>query len=75
ERAQLTAHGDLLDGLERAALRAERRPLRLRPHDLQADADPRSGTVWLEFSLRPGQFATAVLHELGIFRDAALNDT
>jgi len=50
------------DGLERAGLDQERRPLRLRVSNLQWDRS--DGDVRLQFRLPRGAFATAVLHEV-----------
>lgn len=59
----------LRSGLEQEGLRQERRALRLRPDGLAwqwLDA----GTLRLAFSLPPGSYATAVLHELGDVSEA-----
>lgn len=56
-------------GLEKAALRQERRALRLKPDGLSwqwLDAD----TLQLRFALPPGCYATALVHELGEVVDA-----
>jgi len=62
EEAVLAAHVTLREGLERAGLRQERRPLRLPIPDLQwrlADT-----TLELSFFLPAGSFATTVLREI-----------
>lgn len=70
ERAVLSANSDLMDGLERHGVRAERRALRMRPQSMSVSVDPDGAGASLQFALPPGQFATAVLHELGEFSDA-----
>lgn len=60
----------LVEGLEKAGLRQERRALRLVPADLAWDR-PAVDAVRLRFSLPPGTYATAVLAELGDVADAA----
>ena len=59
-------------GLEVNGLRAERRALRMLPQDLQWQWSQDRRELNLSFALPPGQFATAVLHELGDFADASL---
>lgn len=59
-------------GLEANGLRAERRALRLLPQDMQWQWSDDQRELTLSFALAPGQFATAVLHELGDFSDEAL---
>lgn len=59
-------------GLEANGLRAERRALRMCPADLQWEWSDEQRQLALSFVLPPGQFATAVLHELGDFSDASL---
>ena len=51
-------------GLEAAEMKQERRALRLRPGEL-AWAWQDEQTLQLSFSLPPGSYATAVLHEVG----------
>ncbi len=72
ERALLADESALMDGLEQHGLRAERRPLRVCPSDLQATLSDDHSTARLTFTLRPGQFATAVLQEIGEFEDASV---
>ncbi|ALM51638.1 hypothetical protein BJB45_03075 [Halomonas huangheensis] len=62
EQKALACWPGLCNGLERAAVKASRRALRVRPSEglLQRDADG----VTLEFTLPSGAFATAVLREL-----------
>jgi len=56
------AYKDLCSGLENFGMDAASRSLRLRVSDLKWDiAD---GVLWLEFSLRKGSYATAVLREI-----------
>jgi len=62
ERKATDAHTDLRIGLERLAVKASQRPLRLRIIDLSWEfADD---ALWLEFTLPPGAFATSVLREV-----------
>jgi tRNA pseudouridine13 synthase len=51
-------------------LRAERRPLRLRVHELQHQWGADDSSLRLKFRLNPGSFATALLRELLDCRDA-----
>lgn len=62
----------LCEGLESNGLRAERRALRMLPQDMQWQWGADQRELTLSFALPPGQFATAVLHELGDFSDASL---
>lgn len=71
--AELAALGDevalrLRQGLEQAGLKQERRSLRLPVSDL-AWTWQDAGTLELAFSLPPGSYATALLHELGDVAD------
>lgn len=59
----------LRTGLERARLRQERRATRMRVAGLQWTHDSNAATLFLEFSLPPGSYATTVLSELGDCRD------
>jgi len=59
-------------GLEANGLRAERRALRMLPQDMQWQWSDDQRELRLSFALSPGQFATAVLFEIGDFRDASL---
>jgi tRNA pseudouridine13 synthase len=61
----------LRDGLERAGLKQERRALRLRVQDLAYEW-LEGETLQLRFSLPPGCYATALLHELGEVETAAV---
>lgn len=73
EGAWLTASEHALCvGLEANGLRAERRALRMLPEKMQWKWSADQRELALSFELRPGQFATAVLHELGEFTDASL---
>lgn len=58
-----TAHA-LMAGLEQAGLKQERRALRLVPAALAWEW-PEPACLRLAFSLPPGSYATALLHELG----------
>ncbi len=60
------------DGLEANGLRADRRALRMLPQNLAWQWRADRSELLLSFELAPGQFATALLHELGDFRDASL---
>ena len=63
------ADGRFAAGLARAGLRQERRALRMAVPDLRWDR-PEPGCLRIAFSLPAGSYATALLHELGEFRDA-----
>jgi len=62
ERAWLAAETDLLGGLERLGMRADRRPLRATATDFDWSLD--GDTLELGFALESGVFATALLFEL-----------
>jgi tRNA pseudouridine13 synthase len=62
ERNATDVHADLRIGLEGLSVKAAHRPLRLRLSDLSCEFQ--DDAVWLEFSLPPGAFATAVLREI-----------
>ncbi|HTO56687.1 MAG TPA: tRNA pseudouridine(13) synthase TruD [Pseudomonadales bacterium] len=66
EAAALDPHREWLDPLEHLGLTQERRALVARPRDVRIVID--GADVELAFSLSPGQYATAVLRELGEFR-------
>ena len=66
EAAALELHREWLDPLEHLGLTQERRTLVARPRDLQFAVD--GADIELAFALSPGQYATAVLRELGEFR-------
>lgn len=72
ELAALTDEASLAlrAGLEQAGLKQERRALRLRPQDLVHEWQE-DGALRLGFSLPPGCYATAVLHELGDVESAS----
>gem|GEM_PF-5032013 len=72
ERELLADESALMEGLEANGLRAERRALRMVPGGLTAAIDEAQRSATLAFSLRPGQFATAVLQEIGVFSDGAV---
>jgi tRNA pseudouridine13 synthase len=55
-------HATLADGLSKAKLEPERRPLRVPVRELNWRID--GADVHLQFRLQRGSFATAVLHEL-----------
>jgi len=55
-------HAVLAEGLAKARLEPERRPLRVPVRELKWRID--GADVWLQFRLQRGSFATAVLHEL-----------
>ena len=67
--ASAFADGRFADGLARAGLRQERRALRMAVPDLRWDR-PEPDCLRIAFSLPAGSYATALLHELGEFRDA-----
>jgi len=63
ERAVLAEHHELVDGLARFRLQAQRRALRARVKDLQWDFLAHD-VVELRFALNAGGYATSVLREL-----------
>jgi tRNA pseudouridine13 synthase len=58
---------ELTNGLEKAGLTMSRRPLRLAVGDLSWEIS--GNTLWLEFHLRRGSYATSVLRELANVND------
>jgi tRNA pseudouridine13 synthase len=62
-------HPDLTRGLAAEGLRQERRALRVIPQDLTADSLA-DGAWRLRFCLPAGSYATAVVRELAVYRDA-----
>ena len=60
EAGALAAHGELLEGLEHAGVRQQRRRLRLLPTSFRYQQDL-PGQVLVEFTLPPGGYATALL--------------
>lgn len=70
EGAVLEEHAELVVGLQRFGLSAERRPLRMRVLDLSWTW-PAPDALALSFRLRPGCYATAVLREVLEYRDAS----
>ncbi len=58
-----------VDGLARAGLRQERRPLRLNAAGLQME-QPAPDQLLLRFALPPGSYATALLRELAHWSEA-----
>jgi tRNA pseudouridine13 synthase len=69
ERAALAAYHSWLAPLEHVGLRQQRRPLAAVPRGLRSVSD--GDTLRLEFELAPGQYATALLRELGAWHNAA----
>jgi len=69
ELAVSTQWQDLCDGLEAAGLSQARRALRLPVQDLQWQA-MENGDLDIEFALPPGTYATAVLREVCILKEA-----
>ena len=67
ERDVTEAHSDLAAGLERLGIKSANRALRLRVADLSWNFD--DNTLWLEFTLPRGAFATSVIREI-----VAVND-
>ena len=63
EGAVIDAHADVARGLENAGLVQARRALRMRVADFAWNMEDEK-TMWLEFALARGSFATAVLREL-----------
>lgn len=68
EAAALAPWAAWCSALEHAGLSQERRPLLLKPQDLEVDVTDEALT--LVFTLTPGAFATALLPSLGDFVDA-----
>ena len=62
ERNATDAYPDLRTGLEHLSVKASQRPLRLRVADLSWNIE--NDALWLQFTLPPGAFATAVLREI-----------
>jgi tRNA pseudouridine13 synthase len=62
ERDATQAYEDIRTGLERLAVKASHRPLRLRVSDLSWEFE--DDALWLEFRLPSGAFATSVLREI-----------
>ncbi len=69
ETAALTEYREWLDPLEHLGLTQERRGFVLRPFQLEAAVD--GCTLELRFELPPGHYATALLREIGTFRNCA----
>lgn len=69
DRRAVAVGAELLEGLERAGLRQERRACRFMPAQM-AWSWPSIDTLRLVFQLPPGAYATALLHELGVTVDA-----
>lgn len=69
ERAALADYHEWLDPLEHLGLAQERRGFVLRPLLLEATVD--GSTLELRFELPPGHYATALLREIGTFRNSA----
>lgn len=59
----------LREGLEKAGMEQERRPLRVKPRQLQWQG-LEDGVMQMQFTLPPGSYATSLLRELAIIRDA-----
>ncbi|MDH2372981.1 tRNA pseudouridine(13) synthase TruD [Cobetia sp. 3AK] len=73
EQVLASSWPQLCDGLEKAGVKAGRRPLRLMPANArlewaitptQADAEATAASAWLHFDLPRGSFATGLLREL-----------
>lgn len=64
ETAVAHAWPTLAQGLVKARLAQDRRPLRVIPQDLAHDYDSRQQTLKLSFALPSGSYATAVVREL-----------
>ncbi|MDD3763115.1 MAG: tRNA pseudouridine(13) synthase TruD [Nevskiales bacterium] len=65
ELGVLEAYATLREGLERAGLEQDRRPLRLRPRNLTWDW-PAGDVLTLRFELPPGTYATVIARELAV---------
>jgi tRNA pseudouridine13 synthase len=70
EKSVLDAHVELVEGLQRFRLEADRRPLRMRVVDL-AWRFAADDVLELSFSLGPGCYATTVLREVVEYADAS----
>lgn len=70
ESAVIDAHRELVEGLERFGLEADRRPLRMRVRRLEWSFDSED-RLRLSFELGAGCYATAVLREALEYRDAS----
>ena len=68
EKRIVDRYPDLAEGLIRARARRSQRSLRLRVGEL--DWEFGDGVLWLEFRLRKGGFATAVLEEVACIQDS-----
>jgi tRNA pseudouridine13 synthase len=68
EREATSAHHDLVLGLEQLGAKASHRALRLRIRELSWQLEP--DTLWLDFTLPKGAFATSVLRELAEIQSA-----
>jgi tRNA pseudouridine13 synthase len=69
ESAALAPYGDWLSPLEHVGLRQQRRVLVAMPRALRYAVE--GDTLRLDFELAAGQYATALLRELGAWRNAA----
>ena len=67
EQAVADSWPELTNGLEKAGLTMSRRPLRLAVGDLSWEIS--GNTVWIEFHLRRGSYATSVIRELANVND------
>jgi tRNA pseudouridine13 synthase len=72
ESHALAAYSDWLSPLEHVGLKQARRPLVAMPTDLDWSLD--GDVLTLQFVLAPGQYATAVLRELGDWREGAAEE-
>lgn len=66
EQAALASHAGLLEGLEHAGLRQERRSFVLRPRDMRWER--RGSDLLVRFALPAGGYATALLAEVFLLR-------
>ena len=64
EQAVAAQHGVLAAGLVAARLQPQRRATRLLPQDFSWHAGEQDDSLWLQFSLPAGAYATAILREL-----------
>jgi tRNA pseudouridine13 synthase len=69
--ASALADGRIADGLVGAGLKQERRALRIAVPGIEWEWQD-EGLLRLEFSLPPGAYATALLHELGAVHDVGV---
>ncbi len=73
EAAVLKAYADWLNGMEHAGLEQDRREVSVLAQDMSWQFDLSQHTLCLNFDLRRGCYATAVLREIGTITAAAMD--